>query len=455
MILSPMPDITVYIPSHNYGRYLQDAVESVLRQTIDSWELIIIDDNSSDNTPEIMARYKGDDRIRLFQTKGIGLPAVCNVAMREARGKYIIRLDGDDVFDENILLVASNYLDRNPDCSMVFPDYYLIDEYGEIFAHERRQKVYEKNHVFDMPANGACCMIRMKVLQELGGYREDLGAQDGYDLWNKLMGRYKVANINIPLFYYRQHTANLTNRVQHILEARRCIKLENVINKIDKYRPIITVIPCRRNYDFCPDVWKREINGKTLLQQSLEKCLASKVIDQVIVASDNHEVQHVLAQFNDTRLSFFKRKPHDTIRSKTLIQTLEKLAKRFDPEYKGLTVLAYLQAPFVTTKTLEEAVYTLLLHDADCSFGVEELRDPLFQRNSHGLQPINPPKGVSTDFDIVYRETNTALATKSSNLCGGSLTGPAVVNFLVSREECFFINSEQTLKIAEIISCHQ
>ena len=87
------PKITVYVPSHNYGTYLEGAVESVLRQTVDNWELLIIDDGSTDDTAEVMALYAGDERIRCFTTGGVGLPAVCNLALREGRGEYLIRLD--------------------------------------------------------------------------------------------------------------------------------------------------------------------------------------------------------------------------------------------------------------------------------------------------------------------------------------------------------------------------
>ncbi len=121
-----------------------------------------------------------------FAHREYGLPAVCNLALREARGEYVMRLDGDDVLDENALLVLVNYLDREPDLALVFPDYYLMDEGGEILAHERRQKLAESNHRMEPPPNGACTLIRRSVLESIGGYREDLGAQDGFDLWAKV-----------------------------------------------------------------------------------------------------------------------------------------------------------------------------------------------------------------------------------------------------------------------------
>ena len=444
--------ITVYIASHNYGKYLEQAIESVLRQTMDEWELIIIDDNSSDNTPEIMNLYRGDERIRCLKTEGIGLPAVCNLALSEASGEYIIRLDGDDIFDENILIVLSNWLDRNTDHAFVFPDYFYIDEYGTQFGHERREKIYDSNHMCDIPPNGACTMIRTKIIKELGGYREDLGAQDGFDLWNKINGKYKYGNVSIPLFYYRRHRFNLTRNPSHILHARQEIKCDAIAEKLDSFRPIIAVIPCRKNYDFLPDVWKIDLLGQSLLERNIEKCSRSQLFDHIVVASDNPEVHEIMAGFDDKRLTFVPRSRENTTRSKNIVYTLEKIVASLDPAQKGLTVLSYLQAPFVRTLTIEESVSTLIMNNADSAIGMEKIEnDKLFRRGPHSLFAINPPRGFNTDFDTIYREANIALATKNTNLKKGSLTGPSVVHFLVPQDECFFIGNEQKLQIAEIL----
>jgi len=218
------PRISVYLPSHNYGRFLGEAIESVLRQTVDDWELIVIDDGSTDETPGVMDLYRGHPRISLHRKEGIGLTAVCNFALEQATGKYVVRLDGDDVFDDNILLVLGNMLDRDPKLALVFPDYYLVDQFGDVFGQERRKRIDSRSHNIDMPPNGACTLVRADVLNEVGGYREDLGAQDGFDLWTKVVSRYKCANVNLPLFYYRKHGENLTTNTQRIINARRQIK---------------------------------------------------------------------------------------------------------------------------------------------------------------------------------------------------------------------------------------
>ena len=397
------PLVTVYVVSKHYGRYLQDAIESVLRQTFDDWELLLIDDGATDETGRVIAQYRDHPRVRAFRTEGIGLPAVANVALREANGKYLIRLDGDDIFDENALLVLCHYLERHPDVAIVFPDFYLLDEFGEVYSETRRSKLLEQNHLMDLPANGACTLMRREVLHTVGGYREDLGSQDGFDIWSKLRKMHRCANVNLPLFYYRRHRTNLTNDLPHILAARRRIKMDAIAGDKKAFEPIIAVIPCRKHFEFCADLWKEPVSGKSLLERAIEASLSSPLFNHVVVASDTIGVLETMRTYADPRLIYFPRREEDTIRSRKLVVTLEQIAAKLDPQGHGITSVVYLQAPFVTAETREEAVTTLIMNDADCSVGVEELMDRVFVRSPHGLVTINPPKHLSTEFDIVYR----------------------------------------------------
>ncbi len=449
------PKISVYIPSHNYGKYLGDAIESVLRQSMKDWELIIVDDNSKDNTSEVMNLYQSYPNVSLFRTKGIGLPAVCNLAISKARGEYVIRLDGDDIFDDNILLVLAHYLDNHKEAALVFPDYFLINEYGEVFAQERRERVYSNNHMLDIPPNGACTMIRMSVFSEIEKYREDLGAQDGFDLWTRVIKKHKYSNVNIPLFYYRRHGENLTGDSQRILVARRQIKKDAVTGILVDFRPIIAVIPIRKNFDFIPSLWKEQINGKSLLQRDIEVCLKSNMFDYIVVASDDPEANEVLKSYADPRLKFFLRDTQGTFRSASIVPTLEKIAAKYDPNFLGVTVLRYIQTPFVSAETLEEAITSLAFNDADSASGVEVINTQVFRRRQYGLEPINRLGSFHTDFDVIYRDAMACLATRNRNLKNGSLTGPSIVSFEVSAPECFFMSNPQHLKIAQVIASQE
>ncbi|MFC1807379.1 glycosyltransferase family 2 protein [Candidatus Omnitrophota bacterium] len=446
------PKISVYIPSRNYGKYLQEAIESVLRQTVDSWELLLIDVGSSDNTRDLMALYKSDPRVRVFTTEDTQLPQVANFALKQSRGDYIIRLDADDVFDANILLVLSNYLDRYPDVALVFPDYFLVDDHGGIIHYEGRQTIYHSNHLLNMPANGACTMVRKKVLKNIGGYREDLGAQDGFDLWTKVLEKqHKCANVNVPLFYYRRHGKNLTTDQTRILSAKRTIKKDASSINLDKYRPIIAVIPCREHYDIYPDLWSKKLNKKPLLDIAVETCIASKIFDKIIVTSDTADVQDNMVQYKDKRLQFIERSRESTIYSSSVVHTLEYINKILKNKWKGLTVLSYIQAPFTSTQNLEEAVYTLIYNNADSAFSVEEFGEDVYRRTPHGLTPLNPQGRVKSDFDKIYASARTSVATRNINIRTGTLTGAKMAYFVIPKEEAFFINTKRDFEIANIL----
>jgi len=260
-----------------------------------------------------------------------------------------------------------------------------------------------------------------------------------------------VANINLPLFYYRRHDKNLTNNDDHIFRARHRIKLDAVKDRIHTFYPVIALIPCRARYDFMPNLWNCKIRSATLLERCIEKCTKSGLFDYVVVAADTNKVTKILDLFGDPRIIFFKRRTEDTVRSASLVPTLEGVIKKLDPNYNGISVISYLRAPFVKTNTLEEAIGTLILNKVSSSMGVEEIKGSLFKRSSYGLQPINQISNMSTDFNCIYREANTSLALLNKNIRTGSMLGPQIVHFAVNKNEYFFINSEQKLKIAEIL----
>ena len=444
-----MPKVTVYIISHNYGEYVEQAIESVIAQTYSDWELFLIDDGSTDNTQEVFEKYQNTKDFKLYKTDGIGLPSVNNLAIKESNGKYIIRLDADDYFDENILLVLSNYLDLNPEHALVFPDFYLVDDEGSIFSHEWRRKLYKDDIILDEPPNGACTMIRTDILREIGCYREDLGAQDGFDIWLKIKDNYPSQNINLPLFYYRRHGSNLTEQPLRIVNARRSLKKDAASSELIERKPIIAVIPCRENYDFAKNLWSQKITGKSLLEYDIEVCIQSEYFDHIIVTCDNHDAQKTVDKYHyDKRIIFFHREKADTSPSSDIKSTLTKIAKKFDPSFTGLMLIRYIQTPFVSINTIEEALTTLVTNDADSSFSIERIRHEIFELRKNGLEILSNGKNGLLNSRKVYRDANTCMAIKTSNLKKGIVMGINTVGFPVSTAESFFIRSEVDLDFA-------
>lgn len=446
------PKVTVYITSYNYDKYLQEAIESVFNQVFRDWELLLINDGSTDRTQKIMEKYKDERRIRIFNTGNIGLQKVANFVIRNSRGDYIIRLDADDIFDKHILFVLSHHLNENKDVALVFPDYYLIDDQKGIIMHEIRNPIAGNKKLLDMPAHGACTMVRKSVLKSIGGYREDLAAQDGLDIWTRITKKYKCLNINLPLFYYRKHGENMTHDTLRIIDARRNIKKIEVVDKINNSRPIISVIPCRRNYDIELDLWKRKINDRPLLDYLIEASSTSHLFDKIVITSDNPETEKLIRKYDDPRLAFVLRNKKLTAPAASLSETLRLITSHFDPKRRGISVLSYIQAPFTSVSNLEEAVHTLLLNDAESAISAEEIESNLFRRSKDGLVKIYEHGKIRTDFDIIYGETRTSAAIRNSNLNGDKLFGKRTVHFTVPKHETFFIKSKHDLDIANHLS---
>jgi CMP-N-acetylneuraminic acid synthetase len=212
------------------------------------------------------------------------------------------------------------------------------------------------------------------------------------------------------------------------------------------------VIPCRRNFDFLTDLWKQNLGRKTLLERDIDVCLSSNLFDRVVVTCDNPEAAHQLERYDDERLRFVLRDAQSTIRSASIVPTLHQIAREIDPEFKGTTVLRYTQSPFVTVDTLEEAATSLAMNDADSATGVEEIEQTVFRRTPYGLEILNKRGQVRTDFDMIYRDVRTCVATRNRNFTNGSLLGSKIVSFIVSAAECFFIDSEHKLHIARVMS---
>ena len=217
-------------------------------------------------------------------------------------------------------------------------------------------------------------------------------------------------------------------------------------------RPIIVTIPCRRNFDFIPDLWKQVVGDRSLLDRDIEVCLSSPLFDHVVVTCDNDEAADWVERRRDPRLSFVSRDPQSTIRTSSMVPTLERVARTFDPELKGTTILRYIQSPFVTVDTLEEAASTLAANEADSASAVEEIRTQVFRRTPYGLEVLNRRGELSSDFDLLYRDARTCIATRNRNFATGSLTGRSAVGFIISAAECFFIDSEHNLRLARLMT---
>ena len=137
------PLVTIYIPCRNYGQYLKQSVESVFSQIYSNWELIIIDEGSSDGTKEISKEMqkRNPSKVSLITNeKPMGLQKLANHVLSIANGKYMMRLDADDWLDEAALFLMINKLEQTKKAGLVYGNYYYTDQEGNIIGVEYSQK---------------------------------------------------------------------------------------------------------------------------------------------------------------------------------------------------------------------------------------------------------------------------------------------------------------------------
>src|SRR5271165_3771001 len=171
-----MPIISVLMPVYNAERYVAQAVESILRQTDNSFEFLIFDDGSHDRSLTILNRYATiDSRIRLFPREHTGYTRLLNEGLQLARGKYLARMDADDLSRPDRFRVQRNYLDTHESCVAVGAQSLLIDSDGDPIAFYRVPHEHEeidRRHMSGFPGGipHPVMVARLDALHSIGGY---------------------------------------------------------------------------------------------------------------------------------------------------------------------------------------------------------------------------------------------------------------------------------------------
>lgn len=446
------PLVTVYITNYNYDQYLARSIESVLDQTFQNFELVIIDDGSTDSSREIIWRYQENPKTRIIYQENKGLVASINIALRAARGKYVIRLDADDYLDPNALLVMTEVMEQNQDLALVFPDYYYIDKDGNITGQERRNDFEKEVTLYDLPAHGACTLFRKKVLLEIGAYNDRYSCQDGYDIWLKLIKKYPVKNINLPLFYYRRHGKNLTDQEERILITRQKIKSEHAGNSTSAALNCIAVVPVRgRIIDpECPSL--EDFGGIPLLEWTLREVDHAKQIQQKIVSTPDPDVAKYIEE-RGQGWSVHIRSRQQAIENVPLRQTLIDILNQYQAACPADVVVQVTpESPFRTWRSIEEAIDTLKLFDVDLVVAVIPEDGQLYWHRGRGLEPVSSltqEQNLRLERERLYRKVGGLQVMKTDYLVNReNYKQPKIGHIILDKRSAAEIVDQRSLKEA-------
>lgn len=201
--------VSIVLPTYNGSQYLGQAVQSCLDQTYTNWELIIVDDASTDNTPGLIAQFSAaDGRIRSVRhNTNRKLPAALNTGFSLAQGEYLTWTSDDNCYRPNALAEMVAFLETRPEVDIVYTDYTVIDESGEPV---RLVRVSSLEELVNRNCIGPCFLYRRAVHDALGGYAEDLYLAEDYDFWLRASIWFRFEALHKDLYLYRHHSTSLT-----------------------------------------------------------------------------------------------------------------------------------------------------------------------------------------------------------------------------------------------------
>ncbi|MES2695357.1 MAG: glycosyltransferase [Verrucomicrobiota bacterium] len=220
------PKISVVIPVYNASRYLSAAVRSILVQTCSDFELIAVDDGSTDQSKAILEGLAAaDPRIRIVSRPNTGIVGALNDGIAVARGEFIARMDADDLAVPTRFAAQCEYLENHPECVALGTDILYTDPEGAPLI--RHQPALQHDEIVNqlVDGNGGALIhptvfFRRAALEQVGGYRQQFNWIEDLDLYLRLSEIGKLANLPTVFLHYRQHLKSV-NRTQGTREALR------------------------------------------------------------------------------------------------------------------------------------------------------------------------------------------------------------------------------------------
>lgn len=221
-----LPTVSVLMPVYKTAPFLREAMDSMLTQTFTDFELIVLNDCSPDNAEEILDEYKDPRIVRYLGKENAGLANVLNVGMRMAKGKYIARMDSDDISAPNRLEVQVDYLERHPDIDLCSCGMNLFGAMEDQWIRESDLETVRINALFFSPILHAASVWRRDSFERLGlRFRQEMVPAEDYDLWCRaLSGGLRLVNIPECMYQYRIHPNQVTVNTEKILQKEQIVR---------------------------------------------------------------------------------------------------------------------------------------------------------------------------------------------------------------------------------------
>ena len=320
------PQISVILPVYNAQSYLRESIESMLNQSFENFELIMINDGSTDDSLKIMQSY-ADPRIHIINQDNAGLPISLNRGINQARGQYIARQDADDISLPERLAKQVAYLDAHPQCALLGTWAQILVENtptDRFLSHPHVNGDIQLKLLFFNCFVHSSVMIRKSALEISGLYPEEKEKfpPEDYDLWLRIAKHWQVANLPEVLMLYRELPSSISRSKLKIMQERA---------RLMSLLALKAILP----------------------QSTIPKDIASLILamtNEPFVAPQSHKAIHskMLQELRDTQLKRFDSHQHEIYQShedcqKLLNHAYQKLAAQQIARYLPFDIIPLLK----------------------------------------------------------------------------------------------------------------
>lgn len=225
------PLVSVVVVTYNRAHFLKEALDSIQRQTFNDYEIIVVDDGSTDNTKEIVEQYKG---IRYIYQEHGGISKARNTAVKAAKGKWIATLDSDDLWKEQKLQKQMDYLQAHPDCRIVYTMFCNFTDIPDDKLDERQRDLLQIVDKWCLPS----ALIDAKLFSEIGLFDETLqwGEDTDWIIRMKFSRAVVEHRLDEILYLRRVHTSNISNSRKKLYRIDLCKMTADIYRKTRRTR---------------------------------------------------------------------------------------------------------------------------------------------------------------------------------------------------------------------------
>jgi glycosyltransferase involved in cell wall biosynthesis len=240
--MSHHPLVSIVTPAFNAGKFICETIQSVRAQTFANWELIVVDDGSTDDTQKAVEPFLTDPRIRLLCQINLGVSLARNAALRVSKGEWIAFLDADDVWFPEKLAQQLSAVELKPAANLVFTNYFIWDGDRDLELRFKNASKFpadqlERRLIFHNLFGMSSVLVRRSVLEEAGEFDQTVAPAEDWDIWLRIADKgLRAVGIDKALLRYRVWNGNASKNSLRLMQSNVRILQKALQRPVNKHR---------------------------------------------------------------------------------------------------------------------------------------------------------------------------------------------------------------------------